>query len=128
VTETGGSRTRQSLLLVDDSEPIRDALSILLEDAGYEVFQAEDGATALWMAAEHRPDLVLLDLGLPDIPGLEVIERLRSDPRTAGIPIVTVTGRDEPADRKACLAAGCVDYLVKPVPTRELVRRVAELV
>lgn len=119
---------RQRLLLVEDSEAIRDALSILLEDAGYTVLQAGRGEDALRIAAEVPPDVVLLDLGLPDMTGLEVVKRMRGDAALAGIPIVAVTGRDEAEDREACRAAGCDDYLVKPVNTRDLVRRVRELV
>jgi two-component system, cell cycle response regulator DivK len=126
--EEAGPAPRRRLLLVEDSEAIRDALSILLEDAGFTVVQAARGEDALRLAAEARPDLVLLDLGLPDMPGLDVARQMRGDVSMAGVPIVAVTGRDEAADREACRVAGCDDYLVKPVNTRELVRRVAELV
>jgi DNA-binding response OmpR family regulator len=128
VEEETAPAPRRRLLLVEDSEAIRDALSILLEDAGFTVVQAGRGQDALRLAAESRPDLVLLDLGLPDMAGLDVARQMRGDVSMAGVPIVAVTGRDEAADREACRVAGCDDYLVKPVNTRELVRRVAELV
>ena len=114
-----GERTRR-VLLVEDSDAIRDAFSILLEDAGYAVAQAGTGGEALRQAGERVPDLVLLDMGLPDISGLEVVRRLKAGDQTAHVPVVALTGRDDPRDREACLSAGCTDYLVKPVDTRKL--------
>ena len=112
----------RTVLLVEDSDAIRDAFTILLEDAGYEVLGAETGAEALRLAEERLPDLVLLDMGLPDTTGLEVVRQLKAAPRTASIAVVALTGRDEDADRRACLAAGCAAYVVKPVNTQKLVR------
>jgi CheY-like chemotaxis protein len=112
----------RTVLLVEDSDAIRDAFTILLEDAGYTVLGAGTGAEALRLAGEHLPDLVLLDMGLPDMNGLDVVRTIKSDARTAGISVVAVTGRDEASDRKACLAAGCAAYIVKPVNTQKLVR------
>jgi two-component system cell cycle response regulator DivK len=112
----------RTVLLVEDSDAIRDAFTILLEDAGYTVLGAGTGGDALHLAAERMPDLVLLDMGLPDMTGLDVVRRIKGDAATAGISVVAVTGRDEPADRRACLAAGCAAYIVKPVNTQKLVR------
>jgi CheY-like chemotaxis protein len=114
--------TGQTVLLVEDSDAIRGAFTILLEDAGYTVLGAGTGADALRLAADRVPDLVLLDMGLPDMTGLDVVRRIKGDRTTAGIAVVAVTGRDEDADRKACLAAGCAAYIVKPVNTQKLVR------
>ena len=114
--------TAGTVLLVEDSDAIRDAFTILLEDAGYTVLGAGTGEDALRLAAEHAPDLVLLDMGLPDMTGLEVVRRIKGDSRTAAIVVVAVTGRDEESDRRACLAAGCAAYIVKPVNTQKLVR------
>jgi CheY-like chemotaxis protein len=111
-----------TVLLVEDSDAIRDAFTILLEDAGYTVLGAGTGAEALRLAAERGPDLVLLDMGLPDMTGLEVVRRIKGSAATAAIAVVAVTGRDEDADRRACLAAGCAAYIVKPVNTQKLVR------
>jgi CheY-like chemotaxis protein len=112
--------TGHTVLLVEDSEPIRDAFTILLEDAGYTVLGTGSGMEALALAAEHRPQVVLLDMGLPDVGGLEVVRRLKAEPATRGVAVVAVTGRDEEADRRACLAAGCAAYLVKPVSLQRL--------
>jgi CheY-like chemotaxis protein len=119
---SGAEPAARTVLLVEDSDAIRDAFTILLEDAGYTVLGAGTGEDALRLAAEHVPDLVLLDMGLPDMTGLEVVRRIKSVPATAGIAVVAVTGRDEEADRRACLAAGCAAYIVKPVNTQKLVR------
>jgi CheY-like chemotaxis protein len=119
---SGGDPVARTVLLVEDSDAIRDAFTILLEDAGYAVLGAETGAEALRLASERMPDLVLLDMGLPDMSGLEVVRSLKSAPATAAIAVVALTGRDEEADRRACLAAGCAAYIVKPVNTQKLVR------
>ena len=113
------SAVRPLVLVVEDSDAIRAAYTILLEESGYAVAAAATGAEAVRLAAERAPGLVLLDLGLPDIPGLEVARRSTA---AAPIPIVALTGRDEPADREALLGAGCAAYLVKPVDTQALIR------
>jgi CheY-like chemotaxis protein len=109
------------VLVVEDSEAIRAAFTILLEESGYAVAAAATGAEALRLAAERNPDLVLLDLGLPDMSGLDVARVIRSNPATASIPLVALTGRDDETDRGALLAAGCAAYLVKPVDTQRLI-------
>jgi CheY-like chemotaxis protein len=109
------------VLVVEDSEAIRAAFTILLEESGYAVAAAATGAEALRLAAERNPDLVLLDLGLPDMNGLDVARLIRADPATASIPLVALTGRDDETDRGALLAAGCAAYLVKPVDTQRLI-------
>jgi two-component system cell cycle response regulator DivK len=119
---SGADPVGRTVLLVEDSEAIRDAFTILLEDAGYAVLGAATGAEALRLAEERVPDLVLLDMGLPDMTGLEVVRTLKASPHTASIVVVALTGRDEEADRRACLAAGCAAYIVKPVNTQKLVR------
>jgi CheY-like chemotaxis protein len=120
------SGAARSILLVEDSDPIRTAFTILLEDAGYEVRGAANGGDALRMAAERLPDLVILDMGLPDMTGVQVVRQLKADPATALAPVVALTGRDEDADRRACLDAGCAAYWVKPVDTQRLVREIPE--
>jgi CheY-like chemotaxis protein len=110
------------VLVVEDSEPIRSAFTILLEESGYAVTGAATGAEALRAACESAPDLVLLDLGLPDMSGLRVVVEIKASPATAAIPVVALTGRDEDDDRRALLDAGCTAYLVKPVDTQALLR------
>jgi two-component system, cell cycle response regulator DivK len=108
------------VLLVEDSDAVRGAFTVLLEMSGWRVAAAPTGAEALRLASEQPPDLVLLDLGLPDLNGTEVLRRLKADPATQQIPVVALTGHDLPEERAAALAAGCADYLVKPVDTRAL--------
>lgn len=117
-----GQPNGATVLLVEDSAPIRDAFTILLEDAGYRVLGTGSGRRALELTAEHRPSVVLLDMGLPDLGGLEVVRTLKADVSTRGTVVVAVTGRDDDVDRQACLAAGCAAYLVKPVDLRALLR------
>ena len=119
---SAGQNGAGTVLLVEDSEPIRAAFTILLEDAGYTVLGTGTGREALRLSAEHRPDLLLLDMGLPDMSGLEVVRQLKAGDATRDAAVVAVTGRDEDADRQACLSAGCADYLVKPVDLQRLLR------
>jgi two-component system, cell cycle response regulator DivK len=112
------------ILLVEDNETIRHAFGILLEDHGYRVQGAADGAEALRMAAAEPPDLVLMDLGLPDMNGLEVTRRLKADVGTRDAVIVAITGRALETDQEACRAAGCAGYLAKPINTADLLRTI----
>ena len=118
---------RGSLLVVDDEPTITDVLSRYLERAGYETRVAADGPQALELAGDRRPDLVILDLMLPGLDGLEVMRRLRAldegslRPR---VPIILLTARGEETDRVAGLRLGADDYVVKPFSPNELVARV----
>ena len=112
------------VLVVEDSDAIRAAFTILLEESGYAVAAAATGAEAVRLAESRAPDLVLLDLGLPDIPGLDVLRRIKASPTTAPVPVVALTGRDDEVDRAALMAAGCAAYLVKPVDTQQLIRSI----
>jgi CheY-like chemotaxis protein len=116
---------RRTVLLVEDSEPVRDAYSILLSESGYAVIPAADGLTALSLAADSPIDLVLLDLGLPGVDGLHVVRTLKASPATRSIPVLALTGRDDPETRRACAEAGCAAFLVKPFPTQQLLRAIA---
>lgn len=115
-----------AILLVEDNETIRRAFAILLEESGYRVLQAGSGTEALEISRTRRPDLVLMDLGLPDINGLEVTRLLKADEQTKEIVVVAVTGRALETDQAACLAAGCAGYITKPIDTRQLLRAIPE--
>jgi CheY-like chemotaxis protein len=117
----------QTILLVEDDPLLRHAFRLLLEDAGYEVYEAGTAAQALDEAIARKPALVLLDLGLPDRPGLEVARHITTDPETAGIRVVALTGRVGARERDACFEAGCTHFFAKPVEPRELLRRLPEL-
>ncbi len=103
------------LLLVEDNELSSDALGRLLARRGFSVRVAPDGPTALDMAERERPDLILLDIGLPGMDGHEVARELRLRPATADVPIIALTAHATASDREAALASGCDDFEVKPV-------------
>jgi DNA-binding response OmpR family regulator len=111
---------RSRILVVDDDETVGDVVARYLERDEFDVERVSDGAAALAAVEAHRPDLVVLDLMLPQINGLEVCRRLR--PR--GLPIVMLTARGEESDRIMGLELGADDYIVKPFSPRELVARV----
>jgi len=116
-----------TILLVEDDPLLRHAFRLLLEDAGYEVYEAGTAAEALDEAIARKPALVLLDLGLPDRPGLEVARHITTQPETAGIRVVALTGRVGARERDACFEAGCTHFFTKPIEPRELLRRLPEL-
>jgi len=115
----------ETLLIVEDDPDLLRALEWAFRKEGFVLRLARTGREALDLAFQGPvPDLVLLDLMLPLVPGTEVCRRLRADPRTAGVPIVMVTARGEEVDRVVGFELGADDYVVKPFSTRELVLRV----
>jgi CheY-like chemotaxis protein len=114
------------LLIVEDDLFLREAFRMMLEDAGYEVSEADCAVAALNAVQTAKPDLVLLDLGLPDRSGLDVAREIKADPRTADIVIVALTGSVGNAEKKACLEAGCAAYFVKPLSPKELLKKLPE--
>jgi len=110
-----------SLLFIEDDDAIRLALKLALEDEGYEVREAPDGRTGIDMFAEREPDLVLVDLRLPDISGFDVCRQLRSN---SLVPIIIVTAQTDTYDLVAGLEAGADDYVTKPVVPKELAARI----
>jgi two-component system, OmpR family, response regulator ResD len=127
VLSTNGRHLRGSVLVVDDERTIADVVARSLERAGYEARVARDGERALALAAERAPDLVVLDLMLPRIDGLEVMRRLRQHAERGGQrrpAIILLTAKGEESDRVVGLRLGADDYVVKPFSPRELVARV----
>jgi DNA-binding response OmpR family regulator len=124
----GGRRgMAKSVLVVDDEPNLTLSLAYLLRNAGYEVRVAADGNAALAAVAEKRPDLVLLDLVLPEQDGYAVCERLRAQPALDGTRIVMLTARARDVEREKGLALGADDYITKPFSTAALVERIAAL-
>ncbi len=115
---------RERILLVDDEADIVELLEYNLRQAGYTVVAARDGASALAEIRRQRPDIILLDLMLPDIAGTEICRRLRRDPSTQTIPVIMITARGEEIDRVVGFEIGADDYIVKPFSPRELVLRI----
>jgi DNA-binding response OmpR family regulator len=113
------------ILIVEDERDIVDLLCYNLQQAGFETDYVRNGADALHRAVEKPPDLILLDLMLPEVDGLIVCRLLKNDPRTKNIPIVMVTAKVEERDRVAGLELGADDYITKPFSPREVVLRVS---
>ena len=121
-----GSR-RSRVLIADDRESIRSLFHRLLTADGHDVVLAPDGASALAAVRRHRPDVILLDVAMPLIDGLDVCRRLKADPATRLTPVVLVSGQTELIDRINGIEAGADDYLSKPVHPHELRARVKSL-
>jgi DNA-binding response OmpR family regulator len=117
----------QTILIVDDQDEFSRYVRQFLEQEGFEVIVAKDGHTGLGIAQKHQLDLVVLDLTMPDIDGLEVCAQLRADPRKQRLPILVLSARASTADRILGLETGADDYLVKPFDPNELVARVKAL-
>lgn len=115
------------VLIVEDASFNLHAERITLEASGYRVIKAEEGAAALLLATLHRPDLILLDLGLPDMDGLAVIDRLKGDAGTRNTPVIVCTGDDRPERMAECQGAGCAGFLLKPFSSEELLAEVARV-
>jgi DNA-binding NtrC family response regulator len=113
-----------SLLVVDDDLPARQTLDALLTGEGYEVRCAENGRMALMFAGEDPPELILLDIRLPDMDGFEVCRHLKEDPKAGSIPVIFISGLDEVVDKVKGFAVGGVDYITKPFQGEELLARV----
>lgn len=116
---------RERILLVDDEADIVELLEFNLKQQGYTVVTARDGASAMAEVKRQRPDLILLDLMLPDVSGTEICRRLRRDTATQTIPIVMITARNEEIDRVVGFEIGADDYVAKPFSPRELLLRVS---
>jgi CheY-like chemotaxis protein len=104
----------KKILIVEDVALNRDLLTQML-DEDYTVVTAEDGAAGVAKAAAERPDLVLMDLSLPVIDGWEAVRRIKADPATASIPVIAVTAHAMSGDEEKARAAGCDDFLTKPI-------------
>jgi phosphate regulon transcriptional regulator PhoB len=112
------------ILIVDDEKDLVDLLSYNLEKEGYAVLRAYDGDEALKIIRSRKPDLILLDLMLPGIQGMEICRIVRKNPETAALPIIMLTARGEEVDRIIGLEMGADDYVTKPFSVRELLARV----
>jgi DNA-binding response OmpR family regulator len=118
---------RSKILVVDDEPEAVELVKFNLDQAGFAVITADDGAEALQKARSHRPDLIVLDVMLPEIDGLEICKLLRRDASTAGTPIIMLTAKAAEIDRVLGLELGADDYVTKPFSPRELVLRVKNL-
>ncbi len=101
------------ILVVEDHRTMREAVRLILEPEGFEVLEVADGVSALEAVRRERPDLILLDMNIPGVPGLEVLEAVKRDPQTAAIPVIVLTATDEAARRRV-LALGADGFFTKP--------------
>jgi DNA-binding response OmpR family regulator len=123
-TQAGKARMTHKILVVEDEPDLLDLVVYSLRKEGFKALRAETGEKALELAREERPDLVLLDLMMPGLDGLEVCRRLRVNDATSGIPIVMVTARAEESDAVVGLSVGADDYVKKPFGVKELIARI----
>lgn len=121
------ARVKPKILVVDDEPDALELIEFNLKSSGLDVLTAADGETALALARTQVPDLLLLDLMLPEVDGLEVCKILRRDPATSSIPIIMLTAKAAEVDRVLGLELGADDYVTKPFSPRELVLRVKNL-
>ncbi len=123
---TTGEQNKQ-ILVVDDSEDMRVALGWLLEGAGYRVVFAADGQASLTQAKLHHPDLILMDLSLPDINGWEAVGHLRKMREFRTTPIIALTAHVSPWEEERARAVGCTAHIGKPFDNRVLLQSIADL-
>ena len=113
-----------SVLVVDDEPLTRNLLRLMLERAGFDILEAEDGLKALLSVSENKPDVIVLDVMMPHMDGLTVCEKLRSNPETAVLPIILLSARVNPEAVQEGMEAGADEYLSKPVSREELIRTI----
>jgi two-component system cell cycle response regulator len=118
---------RAKILVVDDEAAIREYEATLLSELGHEVLAAADGAEALRLAREKQPDLVLLDIMMPELSGIEVCRQLRADPRTRDVRVIVVSAVDAKRALEESIIAGADDFLAKPINALELMVRVRSI-
>ncbi|MCC7018640.1 MAG: response regulator [Ardenticatenales bacterium] len=114
----------KTVVSIEDNYHNRRLVRKILESSGFAVVEAEDGLSGLALVRQLRPPLVLLDIGLPDIDGLEVVRQIRADADLAGIKVIAISASAMRGDRELFLAAGCDDYLAKPIKVAELLHLV----
>ncbi|HET8670431.1 MAG TPA: response regulator [Candidatus Saccharimonadales bacterium] len=118
----------KSVLIVDDNRHLREIYSSILRSSGYEIIEARNGADAIEKAIFAQPHVILLDLVLPDIHGIEIARSIKSNQRSAHIPIIGCSAFSIGEERKDSLAAGMVDYLRKPISSQVLKAKIEEFI
>ena len=124
-TDAPQSSEPKRILIVEDNELNLKLLNDILAVHGYDTMPTGSGTTALDLARQFHPDLILLDIQLPDISGMEVARRLKADEQTRDIPLVAVTAFAMPGDRRMTLESGCDDYVAKPINIHDFLALVA---
>ncbi len=116
---------QKAILYIEDNFHNRRIVRKILQSQGYTLIEAGDGVTGLEMVRDLKPPLILLDIGLPGMDGLEVVARIKSDAELQDIPVIALTASAMRGDRERFLEAGCDDYLSKPIRAMELINKVA---
>ncbi len=122
------AKTSRKVLIVEDNALNMRLFSDLLEASGYETLQCVDGAKAVGLALEESPDLIIMDIQLPDVSGLDITRWLKDDDRTSKIPVLAVTAFAMRTDELLVREAGCEGYLSKPIQVRSFLQTVDELI
>jgi two-component system cell cycle response regulator DivK len=115
----------KNVLLVEDNEVNRRLAGFLLRSHGYQVREATSASAAFEMVEKERPDLIVMDIQLPGMDGLEITKKLKERPATADIPVIAVTSYAMKGDREKALAAGCAGYVTKPIDKNTFIQEVA---
>jgi CheY-like chemotaxis protein len=118
----------KSVLIVDDNEYLREIFSSILRFSGYEIVEAESGAEAIEKAAAAKPHLILLDLALPDMNGIDVARSIKRNQRSAHIPIIVCSAFSTEGEKEDSLSAGVVDYLRKPISSQVLKAKIEKFI
>ena len=116
------------ILIVDDNAENSDALSLCLQQKGFEVISARDGKEGVRMALSEKPDLVLMDLNMPELDGWEATRILKAEAATEKLPVIALTAQAMAGDRERAMAAGCLDYHLKPVDMPKLQAQIEALI
>lgn len=119
---------KKRVLIVEDTKTIVMVEKMMLAGQGYEIKTAENGAKGLEMAKTVAPNLILLDVMMPEMDGIEMCRRLRQQEETAEIPVIMVTTRGEPEQVEEAFLAGCTDYITKPIDKLELIEKVEKYI
>lgn len=122
-----GDNNKKKILLVEDEHHVRDIAKIVLELEGFEVIEAENGRVALDMLTTHMPDLIITDIMMPEMDGVEFFLSLKESDRTSSIPVIVLTVKCQFEDIKYASLLGMDEYMTKPFDPRNLVRKVREL-
>ena len=115
------------ILIVEDNEENRDALARRLKRRGYDVVLAVDGLQGVAMSKSEKPDLILMDMNLPELDGWEATRQVKAAPETAAVPVIALTAHALSGDKARALAAGCTDYHTKPVELPRLLEQIEAL-
>lgn len=121
------AKARPKVLIVEDDPSILKVFSMLLETNGYEVIKADYALPALFRVVRGQPDIILADLNMPMMNGLELLDQLKAHDETRDIPVVVVTGSAAPEDRAAAFKAGCSGFIQKPVEMKAFLKQIAAL-